>query len=188
MPLTLEPDVDDATTLIHIQHHACCDDPLSPPHTDEIGSLSSLTAEYVSIGDLLVPIIADTFGGTADVPRGTIPTRLPFRGDLDESQQLALCRKDRHQACAAATLREWAKTFASKDDHCVFLKMLVVESFKQPLPQHLVETRKQRAKKFVQRIHNAFRDVTVDPYAAVLDQIAAEKLFTCDSSCSAGKK
>jgi hypothetical protein len=63
--------------------------------------------------------------------------------------------------------------------------MLVVESLKQPPPQQLVETRKQRAYKLVQQIHNAFRDVTVDPYAAVIAQIAAEKLFACDSSCSA---
>jgi hypothetical protein len=77
MPLTLDPDVDDVTTLIHIHNHGC-DDPLSPPHTDETGSLSSLlTAEYASIGDLIVPTIADTLGGGLQTFLGA-----PYRQDF----------------------------------------------------------------------------------------------------------
>lgn len=172
-------------------------DPLSPgihsPQclSDSASSMSS-AAESLSmiLNEFLPPVVVTVSPKcfTTSCAAGTvaIPRKLPFRGDLNEFEQLLSRHKERNTMRDAAHVKEWKRTFASKDDHRMFLKMLVVEGYLQgkgrnnKVPSAPL---RERAKSLLITIDEAFHSETAaDPYAMILETIHAERLFQSDAT------
>jgi hypothetical protein len=118
---------------------------------------------------------------------------LSFRHDVCEEKTTQLYCKDQLRVRARFHLAQWQRTVASKKDHEIFLKMLVVEAHRQ----NSMNVNAHRMNVLIAAIDDAFhsKSNTADPYLSTLQLISSGRLFeqpqqhqqdvaTCENSLS----
>jgi hypothetical protein len=100
---------------------------------------------------------------------------LSFRQDVCEEKTTQLYCKDQLRVRAQFHLAQWQRTVASKKDHEIFLKMLVVEAHRQ----NSSNVTAHRMNVLMAAIDDAFhsKSNTADPYLSTLQLISSGRLF-----------
>jgi hypothetical protein len=147
------------------------------------------------------PGVLDIFPATESKTKGvttvsfakvaTAPRK--FRTDIDMKKQQESAVKQRRKALEAANMKEWGTTFASRQDHRLFLLSLLEESHRyirasqndkgpsSPTAGSQAELR-SRFEELRQRIEKRMSSAVNDPYMSCLEQLSELRLFSADRS------
>lgn len=98
-----------------------------------------------------------------------------FRPDVCEKETMKLFYQDQLRARARIQMMEWQRTVASKKDHEIFLKMLVVEAHRQNASHVSAERRNVLLAAISDAFHSKSKDA--DPYLSTLQLITSGRLF-----------
>lgn len=103
------------------------------------------------------------------------PSTTSFRHDVCEEKTTQLYCQDQLRLRAKFHLAEWQRTVASKKDHEIFLKMLVVEAHRQ----NSGHINSHRRNVLIAAIDSAFhsKSNSADPYLSTLQLISSGRLF-----------
>jgi hypothetical protein len=120
--------------------------------------------------------MGDTSSDVSESPLSDTPpqARLAFREDLDEAEQVARAFRDRQNARAAVHLADWKTTVASKKDHAIFLKMLVVEAHRQN-PRAV---NRQEVTRMFDVVRAAVDSSPQDPYIQLIGRMSSARMFS----------